>query len=153
MRKNIYFSICMALIAVLVAIIPCFLDNSFLAIGSNLAIYLTVKIVFGLWLVFATLFVLFKKFANTTGIILLGIAGLAQFVPLVVRYILPLTSGMIWSIVISIVVLIIAVASLGMLMVSNKKMMESDKKFEGKTIEVKDDSKMYDENNHFTGIK
>lgn len=153
MRKNIYFSICMALIAVLVAVIPCFLDNGFLAIGQNLAIYLTVKIVFGIWLVVATFFILFKKFANTTGIILLSIAGAVQFVPLIVRYVLPLSLGVMWSIVISTIVLIVSVALLGLLMVSNKKMVESDKKFEGKTIEVKDDSKMFDENNHFTGIK
>ena len=143
----------MFLVLVLVAVIPCLLDNSFLQSRVNMAVYLSVKIVFGLWLIVATVLVLCKKLANTSGVILLSIAGVVQLVPLLARYVLPLKSGLIWVIVISVVMLIVAVGSFGMLMISNKKMVESDKKFEGKTIEVKDDKQMYDENNHFTGVK
>lgn len=152
MRKKIYFSLCMVVALALVVLIPCLIDNSFLATSANMAIYLTAKIIFGLWLIAAWLMILFKPMSNTTGTIILAIAGFAQLVPLALRFILPVSGGLLWAIIVFAVVLLIVLALTGMLMASNKKMVESDKKYEGKSIEVKDDSKMYDENNRFKGI-
>lgn len=152
MRRKIYISLCMAVFLALVVIIPILLDNSFLEITQNMAVYLTAKILFGILLLVSWLLILFKSLANTSGIILLSIAGVTQIIPLILRFILPLQSGMLWSIIILSISLIITLALTGLLMASNKKMVEGDKKYEGKSIDVKDDSKMYDENNHFKGI-
>ena len=153
MRKKLYFLLCMLVVVALAVVIPVLLDNSFLEIGANMAIYLTAKIVFGMWLIAAIVLVLVKDLANTTGTIFVGVALFAQVVPLAVRFLLPVSGGMIWSIVIMGITLIACLVLTGMLMFSNKKMVESDKKYEGKTIAVKDDSEMYDENNHFKGVK
>jgi hypothetical protein len=49
--------------------------------------------------------------------------------------------------------LIIALLILGGTVISNDKMLESDKKYQGNTIPIQDSKELYDENNQFKGLK
>ena len=76
-----------------------------------------------------------------------------QIVPLILRFILPLSAGFVWSVVILIVAILIFVAFLGLSLTSNTKILDAEKKSEGSTIAVKDEHDLVDENNKFKGRK
>lgn len=136
----------------LIISIPFMLDNSFLNDSTNKAIYITAKTMFGCFFLISWALVLFGKLKESSKIIIVSIVSFAQLIPLLARFILPMPNGALWSNIVVAISLICTIAITGLLIISNSMMVKNDKKYEGKSIEVKDDSQMYDKNNHFKGI-
>lgn len=153
MRKNVYFGITLILVLALIATLPFAFDNSFLAVQNNLVIYLFAKILCGMIYVGTAIYVFVMPTANTITASTLGISLGLQIVPLILRFILPLSAGFVWSVVILIVAILIFVAFLGLSLTSNTKILDAEKKSEGSTIAVKDEHDLVDENNKFKGRK
>lgn len=153
MRKNVYFGITLVLVLALIATLPFAFDNSFLAVQNNLVIYLFAKILCGMIYVGTAIYVFVMPTANTITASTLGISLGLQIVPLILRFILPLSAGFVWSVVILIVSILIFVAFLGLSLTSNTKILDAEKRSEGSTIAVKDEHDLVDENNKFKGRK
>ena len=153
MRKNLYFGISLILVLAIIVALPFVFDNSFLAVQNNLVIYLFAKILFGIIYIGTAIYVYTMPTANTITASTLGIALVLQFVPLALRFVLPLSTGFVWSVIILIVAVLLFVAVLGLSLTSNTKILEAEKKSEGRTIEVKDEHDLVDENNKFKGRK
>lgn len=125
----------------LMILVPIFLDNSVFYLengdvnSTNLALYLVSKILLGVIFLGVVAYLLFKKPAQTMTATLLGISVIFQIIPLLVRYIC------VWDFqkeLISSIVLVLAVGVYGILLVgsfaANKKMVESEEKFQGAEI-------------------
>jgi len=153
MRKNLYFGISLILVLALIATLPFVFDNAFLTVQNNLVIYLFAKILCGIIYIGTAIYVFVMPTANTITMSTLGISLGLQFVPLILRYVLPLSTGFVWSVVILIVAMLFFVAFLGLSLTSNTKILDAEKKSEGRTIDVKDEHDLFDENNKFKGRK
>ena len=153
MRKNIFFGISLVLVLGLIVALPFVFDNSFLAVQNNLVMYLFAKILCGLIYVATAIYVFVMPTANTITASTLGISLGLQIVPLILRFVLPLSAGFVWSVIILIFAVLFFVAFLGLSLTSNSKILDAEKKSEGSTISVKDEHDLVDENNKFKGRK
>ena len=153
MKKNWYFALCAVLVLALVAILPFVFDNTFLNEGGKLAVYLVAKILFALVFIGLVVYVFIGKGENGAMLPLLSAGVIAQLFPLGIRFLLqiPNETAITWAVIVMIFVLALLVAFLGAMLTMNKKMKVSTEKQEGKTIAVKDESSLYDENNNFKG--
>jgi len=105
---------------------------------AQLAIYVVAKVLFGMGLVFATLYPLFKK-ENATGMtfLLVGVSVLFQLLPLLFRGLYQnLPNDLAWTSSILCVAAIVYIALAYGLTHSNEKMIKANEKAEGKTIDI-----------------
>jgi len=154
MKKNILGSISFLLLLALVVILPFFMDNTFHDDNSFLTIYIISKSVAVILLIVAFIYSIISKKANAVVVITMTTVSIYQLIPLLIRYFLNSSHNpMIWSIITLIVSMIITLLILGGIVINNDKMLESDKKYQGKTIPIKDSKELYDENNKFKGLK
>lgn len=138
MRKNIYFGLSSLLVVLLIILIPVFMSNSTITANTaNLSLYLITKIICGLMFVFIAGYIFFKPVGNGLGFTLLGVTVAYQFLPLIVRLLLGLGSGStLWIIILLIVSLIIYISFIGGVFIMSKKMVQSEKEYEGHTIDI-----------------
>ena len=130
------------------------MDNTFHDDNSFLTIYIISKSVAVILLIVAFIYSIISKKANAVVVITMTTVSIYQLIPLLIRYFLNSSNNpMIWSIITLIVSMIITLLILGGIVINNDKMLESDKKYEGKTIPIKDSKELYDENNKFKGLK
>lgn len=141
MKKNFWFLISSVLVLALVIIVPFLFTNKFPSDGA-LAVYLVSKIIFGLLLAGTVIFCFVKETSNGITLSLSILSGVAQFIPLAQRYLLQsnANSSIVWSVIILVLSLVAYVAFLGLTLASNKKMVKSNHMYEGKEIEIKEES-------------
>lgn len=151
MRKNVYLGITLILALTLIVALPFVFDNSFLDVQNNLVMYLLAKILCGLIYVGTAIYVFVVPTARTITSSTLWFSLGLQIAPLIIRFILPLSSGLVWSVIILVLAILIFVALLGLSLTSNKKILAAEKKSEGRTIAVKDERDLVDKNNKFKG--
>lgn len=154
MRKNILGLISFLLVLTLVVVLPFFFDNTFHNNDNYLTLYIISKSAAVLLLIVGFIYSMFFKKANATTYITMTTVILYQFIPLLVRVFLNKSEyPMVLSFITLMVSMLIAVLIIGGVAISNKKMLESDEKYAGNTIPVKDSKELYDENNKFKGLK
>ena len=154
MKKNILASVSFTLLLALVVILPFLLDNTFDNNNGYLTIYIVSKVVAIILLIVAFIYSIISKKANAVVVITMSTASISQLIPLLIRFFLNSSHNpMVWSVITLIVSLIIALLILGGTVISNDKMLESDKKYQGNTIPIQDSKELYDENNQFKGLK
>ena len=154
MKKNILASVSFTLLLALVVILPFLLDNTFDNNNGYLTIYIVSKVVAIILLIVAFIYGIISKKANAVVVITMSTASIYQLIPLLIRFFLNSSHNpMVWSVITLIVSLIIALLILGGTVISNDKMLESDKKYQGNTIPIQDSKELYDENNQFKGLK
>ena len=124
----------------LVALLPVMFgawNDQLVAVSSVFTFYLIFKIIYGLVLLGVIVFALMGKFARGNLLLTLIPVLLVQFVPLLLRLGIYMGSGaLVYSILLSIISLLIFVAVFGLLVVSNKKQIRADVESESKTIPV-----------------
>lgn len=122
--------------------IPLLINNNVLNNQENLIVYIIAKVVFLLLLLLTTIYVLVKDTARGTSIFLVTLAFFMQLAPLFIR----LTSriqryGYIYSIVIIGAFLIIFSIASFVILATDKKMLEADKKYEANSVDLLDGGK------------
>lgn len=151
MKKRLYFIIISGLILAL-SILLSFLLNKSLAINGddNITLYWIVKAVVGLSLVFAIIYVAFKKQDISHAIIIFYLSVLLQFLPLVVRLLLRASEPKyVLSIIISSVIYIVYLSVMFGFSILTDKTNQADEKLLGKSIKVIDEDEYNDGDGNF----
>ncbi len=157
MKRKIAYIITTAVLLVLIIIIPFFITfngNAFYEDSVLLAIYIVSKVLTGVALLGVTIYLMFRRVEYGSGFQLYLTTAIFQIIPIFVRLCLSYAGGfeILWSIIVLCVsVLLYALAMLGILWMSNKRV-KSEQKYAGNSIPVYDEHDHFDENNHFTGL-
>ena len=143
MKKNIFSLIAYIIIIALIVGLPFTFDKHnelLLQDKYTLYFYISSKVVFGIALIVFVIYGFFNEMARGMYLYVLIATILSQFIPLVIRFgthfdsfkkaYSPLVLGL---------SLVIYIAFVGSMLRTNKLQLESDKKYEGKTIEIKEE--------------
>ena len=145
-RGKVGFLISSGLVLLAACIIPIFMNNDFES-GALVAYIIAKVLICGLLLAAIIYNLVSSSFNGSKGSILLT-AGVFQFVPLALRYILKssVETKYVWYIVILVVTLAFYTAITFGLSAQNKKMLQRDEISQGKEIEVKEEKRLATDN-------
>lgn len=150
MKKNIYLFIVGVLILGLAIGLPFTFgswNDSLTAVQGSFIVYIVAKCIFGLFFIGVLAWSLIKERARGTVYIFLGAATIAQLVPLLIRVSVNFKGFEVGFGVIAVVLACILLTALtGLVVVTNKKQVASDVKYQGNEIEVVDEK--ISENKH-----
>ena len=143
MKKNTFFLIISAIaIALVIGLAFVFVDQNKLLVHVNEVFipYLSGKIIYGVALIFVTLWVFLTEKARGHALALILATYVVQFVPLLLRLGLELKADktviMLYEILLLALPLIAYLIAVSLIYYQDKKMVASDHKYEGGTIEV-----------------
>ena len=146
MKKNTFFLIISAIaIALVIGLAFVFVDQNKILVEYNTVFipYLSGKIIYGVALIFVTLWVFLTEKARGHALALILATYVVQFVPLLLRLGLELKKAnagesvvMLYEILLLALPLIAYLIAVSLIYYQDKKMVASDHKYEGGTIEV-----------------
>ncbi len=138
MKKNLYFLIISLLVLALIIIVPCFMNNNIFTNLEKSLLYFIPKIIWGLLFAGVVLYLFFKPFGKGLASTLYGITLLYQLLPLLVRIIIKQKNATVLVIILLIVSLIIYFALFAGITSMSKKMLESEEKYKGHSLDIEE---------------
>ena len=140
MKNNVFFIVIAGIVAALIIGLPfAFVgwNNALVENITALVFYIISKVIFGAALIAFAVIIFVKPLARGTALFLTLSTIAMQVIPLFVRFAIPLGD---FSVVYCLLVIILPTIGylifLALVFFTNKKQLSSDKKYEGKTIEV-----------------
>ena len=151
MKKNIFFiGVLVVLFGLIVGLPFAFTEWNKTLVDTTvpLVFYVVSKVIFGVAFIGFGIWAVMKERARGMIYILFAATLFVQLVPLFVRFATSFKGAgqTIYCILMVAIFLIGYIAALGLVLTSNKKMIVADEKYEGSTIEVKDEK--VSENRH-----